>query len=676
MGRKPPYSEVKQRGENLEREAAVRKHVKDALRDSEERYRNLVESARDVIYTLSEEGTFTSLNPAFESNTGWSRSEWIGKPLQSIIHPDDWPGALEFLELILRGETPPIHEARVRVSSGEYLVVESMVTPRFQGGKLVGVLGVARNITQRKRVEEALRESEEKYRDLVENISDVIYAVDNNGVMTYISPAIESFMGYGPAEIIGRPFTEFIYEEDLPRMKKRFNEVISGNLKESEYRVLNKSGEIRWICPSSKPTVVKDRVIGLQGVLTDITERKRAEESLQESEARYRELADSIADVFFAMDKELRYTYWNKASENLTGISAKEAIGKSLLEVFPDTPQTRKAEKLYLDVLRTQRSQSLVHEYQLRGKHFLFEISAYPSSHGVSVFVKDVTERKHLEEALRESEGHLRSLMESASNFAVYRLALERENPHQPSVVFVSPSIMDILGISDPMQFETWFENIHPDDAERLTQTNSQAFTTSKLDETVRIDHPQKKEWRYIQVIWTSIPNHEGQPNYANGILLDVTERIRAEKELEINSHNLEEANIALKVLLQRRDKDKAELEEKVLSNVKELIEPYIEKLKTSGLDQRQKAYAEILQSNLNDITSHFSRKFSFRHLNLTPMEIQIANLVKLGKTNKEIAALLHSSLRTIAFHRENIRKKLDLKNKKVNLQAYLRSLS
>jgi PAS domain S-box-containing protein len=543
MSRKPPYSEVKQRGKNLEREAVVRKQAEDALRESEERYRNLVESVRDVIYTLSEEGTVTSLNPAFESITGWSRKELIGQPLQSIVHPDDWPAELEFLELMLRGETPPTHQARVRTSSGEYLVVESRVTPRFQGGKFVGVLGVARDITERRRVEDALRESEEKYRDLVENMSEVIYAADNKGMIVYISPAIESFMGYSPSEIIGRPYTEFIYEEDLPRIEKRFYEVLSGNLELSEYRVLNKFGDIRWILVSSKPTVMKNGGSGVRGVLTDVTERKRAEESLRESEARYRELADSIADVFFAIDKELRYTYWNQASENLTGISAKDAIGKSLLEIFPDTPQARKAEKVYSDVLRTQRSQSFVTDYQLGGKDYSFEISTYPSSHGVSVFVKDITERR------------------------------------------------------------------------------------------------------------------------------------RAEEQLEIKTNSLEEANTALKVLLKRRDEDRRELEEKVLFNMKELALPYLEKLKASGLDERRMAYLSILESNLEEIISPFSYRLSSRYLNLTPAEIQVANLIKQGKTSKEIAEFLNISSRTISFHRANIREKIEIKNKKANLRAHLLSL-
>ena len=149
-----------------------------------------------------------------------------------------------------------------------------------------------------------------------------------------------------------------------------------------------------------------------------------------------------------------------------------------------------------------------------------------------------------------------------------------------------------------------------------------------------------------------------------------------ANKELEVKTTNLEEANTALKILLKKRDEDKIELEEKVLSNVKELVVPYLEKLKKSGLDDKQETYLSILESNLNDIISPFLRRLSSKYLNLTPTEIQIANLVKEGKSTKEIAELLASSRWAIDFHRNNLRKKLGLTNKKANLRSYLISLT
>lgn len=165
-------------------------------------------------------------------------------------------------------------------------------------------------------------------------------------------------------------------------------------------------------------------------------------------------------------------------------------------------------------------------------------------------------------------------------------------------------------------------------------------------------------------------------------ILRDITERKRVDEalrerkeELEIKSRNLEEANTALRVLLKRREEDKGELEGKVLSNVKQLLNPFIEKLKRSNLDINQRGYVEILESNLNDIISSFSTTLSSKYLGLTPTQIKVAELIRLGKTTKEIAELMSLSVRTVETHRKHIRRKVGLPDKRTNLRSRLLSL-
>jgi DNA-binding NarL/FixJ family response regulator len=145
---------------------------------------------------------------------------------------------------------------------------------------------------------------------------------------------------------------------------------------------------------------------------------------------------------------------------------------------------------------------------------------------------------------------------------------------------------------------------------------------------------------------------------------------------LAIKSRNLEELNTALKVLVKSREEDRLELEEKILLNVKKLVLPYIVKLKNTGLSATQKTLTEILENNVKNISSSFSRNLSLKYLHFTPQEIQVANLIKEGMTSKSIAELLHVSRRTIDFHRENIRTKLGMRNKKANLRTYLLSMS
>ena len=135
---------------------------------------------------------------------------------------------------------------------------------------------------------------------------------------------------------------------------------------------------------------------------------------------------------------------------------------------------------------------------------------------------------------------------------------------------------------------------------------------------------------------------------------------------------DLEETNTALRVLLKKREEDKAKIEESILLNVKELVVPYLLKIQRSRLNSNQKTYLDILETNLNDIIAPFSTGLTSRYLGLTPAEIQVANLVRQGNSSKEVAALLNMSPKTIDTHRYNIRKKVGLKNKKVNLRTFL----
>jgi DNA-binding CsgD family transcriptional regulator len=150
----------------------------------------------------------------------------------------------------------------------------------------------------------------------------------------------------------------------------------------------------------------------------------------------------------------------------------------------------------------------------------------------------------------------------------------------------------------------------------------------------------------------------------------------RKTRELEIKTQILEDTNTALKVLLKRREEDKKELEKKVLANIKELIEPYLGKIKGTGLDDRQRTYIELIESNLSDITASFIRKVSDKYIGLSHAEIEIANLIRHGKATKEVADVLCLSPNTIQSYRKNIRKKLGINHKKINFRTYLSSFN
>jgi DNA-binding CsgD family transcriptional regulator len=154
-------------------------------------------------------------------------------------------------------------------------------------------------------------------------------------------------------------------------------------------------------------------------------------------------------------------------------------------------------------------------------------------------------------------------------------------------------------------------------------------------------------------------------------------EKLRlSEGELRDQKQGLEEANIALKVLLKQRERDKTELEQKVLSNVKDLVLPYLEKLKRAPLKAKEKTLVGIVDAHLQDIISPLMQRLSNANILLTPQEMQIATLVKDGKASKEIASILNVSEATVHFHRKNLRKKFGLNNTRTNLRSYLMSKS
>jgi PAS domain S-box-containing protein len=151
---------------------------------------------------------------------------------------------------------------------------------------------------------------------------------------------------------------------------------------------------------------------------------------------------------------------------------------------------------------------------------------------------------------------------------------------------------------------------------------------------------------------------------------------IERTKEIETKTKHLEEVNTALKVLLNKRQEDKRELEETVLANVKGLVLPYIEKMNKTGLNEQQKTFLDIIETNIEEIISPFYKKLILKYCNLTPAELNITSLIKDGKTTKQIAKILNISSKTVDTHRKNIRKKIGIENKKINMRSHLLNLN
>jgi len=278
----------------------------------------------------------------------------------------------------------------------------------------------------------------------------------------------------------------------------------------------------------SELTEMRQRIAELE---VSETERKKAEEKLRESEQSYRELANSITDVFFAMDRDLRYTYWNKASEELTGIKAKDAIRKSILEIFPDNEETKTAVKVYQEVLKTKQPKTFVNEYRIGGKRYFFEITAYSSKDGLSVFVKDVTERKKMEEALFQERNLLQALIDNIPDVIYFKDDKNR-------FIRVNKARADLSGTTPKnMIGKTDFDFFPQEQARQAFADDSRVMKSNralvaKVEKITGADGTE--HWFSV----TKIPRHneKGEAIGTMGVSRDITKRKQQEKQLAYTS--------------------------------------------------------------------------------------------------------------------------------------------
>ena len=286
-----------------------RKQAEEALWESEEQHRTLVEAAPDVIYTISrEDGSITSLNPAFERFTGWSRAEWLGKPFIDIVHPDDRAVAVETFEKCYRGETQLPYELRILSKSGECRVGEFTSTPHIKSGKIVGELGIVRDITERKKMEEQLKLSESRYRDLFENSGTSIMIVDRHGKYLLVNRAAAKVIGRLQDEITGKSMFDLLPEATAKKYLEANSRLIqSGGCREYEDAFISQDGEkvFRIVDRCLRDAI--GRNFAIQSSAIDITDRVMAERQREvlQSELSHAQKLESLGTLIAGIAHEI-----------------------------------------------------------------------------------------------------------------------------------------------------------------------------------------------------------------------------------------------------------------------------------------------------------------------------------------------------------------------------------
>ncbi|WP_054033063.1 PAS domain S-box protein [Desulfatitalea tepidiphila] len=382
-------------------------------------------------------------------------------------------------------------------------------------------------------------------------------------------------------------------------------------------------------------------------------------------------MENALSGIYVIQDG--KYCYLNSVAASYTGYSRRELIGKKADSIIhpEDLEETKRNAKAMLSGQR-----STPYEYRIINKRneicwLIGTVTPilYEGKKAILSNAMDITERKIVEKRLKEAENFYRTIFETTGTATII---IEEDM----TISLINSEFEKLTGYAKG-EWEgkkQWTEYVVHEHIPMIREYH----TLRRIDPNAaprNYEHDMidsRGRIRNILVTCSMIPGTKKSV----ASLTDITALKEAEKSLKIKSTNLEELNAALRVLLKQRENDREELEQKILSNVKELVLPYIETIKNSRIDERTKAYLSILESNLKDIISPFSEKLSSKYMRLTTKEIMIANLIKEGKTSKEIASVLNISKGAVDIHRYRLRNKLGLTRKKANLKAHLSNLA
>lgn len=392
------------------------------LRQSEVRYRHLVENSPDLIWSIDEDARFTFLSDTCERLTGWQPEDLLGGHFGGLVHPSsrdvaevDWVDGLIDGSNEIRGRVNLLHR------DGRPIPAEFIAVSRVLGGRFVGANGSVRDMSERDRLERELKESEERFRFLVENSPDIVFSCDAEGNFTYLSDSLERLLGWPPSELVDRHFGTIIDAGSLPTAFERWTEALSnpGEPISSRLDLVHRDGRRIPYDIRAVASAVDGVVTGLHGSSRDASERARLEADLRQSEARFRDLVETSPDGVWQADADGRFTFWSERATAIFGWSAGDVVGRPYLEVV-DASSHPEANEAWD---RLVRGDDLVRVRlplrHLDGTIIPAEVSAVAFARdgrfaGAQGTVRDLRERERLEGDLRRQAGELAARDERA----------------------------------------------------------------------------------------------------------------------------------------------------------------------------------------------------------------------------------------------------------------------
>jgi len=658
------------------------KQANSELDASQKMYKGIYELAPVGYLTLDRHGVIRKSNLTGANIIGMGRSRLINRQFALFLPEENRLFFKDFLNRIFATKTSKSCELTL-----QNLIIAGIVAIPSEGGnECYLVLG---DITDRKQAGEALAKSEMLYRNLFENSPIGMFQYSHiEKRLLRVNAAYAKMLGYESPEEMMSAITDVTTQ--IHNDPQNHINVLAA-LKErdwfyGEQPLLHKDGSVIIAKVAVRKVLKADGTIDYtDGFVEDVTEQRRLEETEKKHLDEITDLYENAPCGYHSSAKDGTILRMNQTELSWLGYSRDEVIGRMKLMDLLSPDEIEHFHQVFPVLMK----QGQLHD--LEGKfirkdgsifHALITVTAIYDENGdylmdrVSVF--NNTERNRAEQALAENEALYRNLFANAS-IGMFQTTLEGR------FLRINKAYATMLGYESPEEVIATFTNtatqLHADPRNR-----AELLSALEQQDWFYAEQPYLRKDGSIMIgklAVRKIVAQDGTTSYLEGIVEDITERkkagealIKNERELRIKAQNLTDVNTTMKVLLNSMEDDQEKLKERFLDNIKTQVLPYLEKLKKTSLDDVQKGLIKIAETNLDEIASPFVQKLTSNYLNLTKTEIQIASLVREGKTSKEIAAILNSKKRVIDFHRENIRKKLGLNNKKGSLSILLRSYS